>query len=116
MQNMYIHGGKPARRNLTVADLRAFKGAWIFSQVAAHTEPEGPAAAAAGGDIVAIDRPLTAEVREGAPEASMHAAVGLTGYRSEVAAVEAPFQAMNAGTDAVNTLHSQPMVAKLAEF
>ena len=25
MRNMYTHGGKPARRNLTVADLRAFK-------------------------------------------------------------------------------------------
>ena len=112
MRNMYIHGGKPARRYLAVADLHAFQGTWIFSQVAAHTEPVGPAAAAAGGDIVAIDRPLTAEVREGAPEASMHAAVGLTAYRSQIAAVEG----MDDGADAVNTLHCLPMVSKLAEF
>ena len=56
--------------------------------------------------------PLNSLKAWGAPEASMHAAVGLTAYRSEVAAIEAPFQAMNAGADAVNTLHSQPMVTK----
>ena len=116
MRKRYTHGGKPAWRNLTVADLRAFKETRIFSQVAAHTEADGSAAAAAGGDIVAIDRPLTAEVREGASEALMHATMGLTAYRSEVAAVEAAFQGMNAGADAVYTLHSQPMVTKLAEF
>ncbi len=109
---MYTHGGKPARRNLTVTDLRAFKGTRIFSQVAPHTDAEGSAAAAAGVDLVAIDRPLPAEVREGAPEASMHAAVGLTAYRSEVAA----FEAMNDGADAVDTLHRLPTVSKPAKF
>ena len=46
----------------------------------------------------------------------MHAAVGLTANRSEVAVVEAAFEAMNDGADAAYTLHSLPMVAKLAEF
>ena len=38
MRNMYTHGSKPDRRNLTVADLRAFKGTRFFSQVAAYSE------------------------------------------------------------------------------
>ena len=116
MQNIYTHGGKPARLNLTVADLRAFKTKRILSQAAAYTEADGPAAAAAGVDIDSTDRPLTAEVREGAPDAFMHAAVGQTPYRSAVAVVEAAFEAMNDGADAANTLHSLPMVPKLAEF
>ena len=116
MRNMYAYGGEPARRNLTVTGLRAFTAKRIFSQVAAYTETRDPAAAAAGVDIVAIDRSLTAEVREGEPEAFMHAAVGLTANRSEVAVVEAAFEAMNDGADAAYTLHSLPMVAKLAEF
>ena len=69
-----------------------------------YTEARGSAAAAAGVDIVAIDRSLTTEVREGAPEAFMHAAVGQTGYRRAVAVVEAAFEAMNDGADAANTL------------
>ena len=116
MRNMYAYGGEPARRNLTITGLPAFTAKRIFSQAAAYTEADGPAAAAAGVDIDATDRPLTAEVREGAPDAFMHAAVGQTGYRSAVAVVEAAFEAMNDGADAAYTLHSLPMVAKLAEF
>ena len=46
----------------------------------------------------------------------MHAAVGLTGYRSELPVVDAAFEAMNDGADAPYTLHSLPMAPKLAEF
>ena len=116
MRNMYAYGGEPARRNLAMTGLRAFTAKRIFSQVAAYTEAHSPAAAAAGVDIDATDRPLTAEVREGAPDAFMHAAVGQTGYRSEVAAVEAAFEAMNDGADAAYTPYSLPMVPKPAEF
>ena len=41
MQGRYTHGGKPARRNLTVAGLRTFKTKRIFVQVAAYTEAVG---------------------------------------------------------------------------
>ena len=116
MQGRYTHGRKPARRNLTVAGLRAFEAKRIFSQVAAYTEAHSPAAAAAGVDIDAIDRTLTAEVREGAPEAFTHAAAGPTACRSEVAVVEAAFEAMNGGADAAYTPYSLPMVPKPAEF
>ena len=116
MQDRYTHGRKPARRNLTVAGLRAFKAKRIFSQVAAYTEADSPAAAAAGVDIDATDRPLTAEVREGAPEAFTHAAAGPTAYRGAVAAAEAAFEAMNGGAYAAYTLHSLPMVPKPDEF
>ena len=116
MQGRYTHGGKSARRNLTVAGLRAFRAKRIFAQVAAYTEADSPAAAAAGVDIDASDRPLTVEVREGAPEAFTHAAAGPTACRSEVAVVEAAFEAMNDGADAVFTLHSLPMAPKPDEF
>ena len=116
MRNMYAYGGEPARRNLAMTGLRAFTAKRIFSQVAAYTETRGPAAAAAGVDTDATDRPLTAEVREGAPEAFKHAAAGPTACRSEVAAAEAAFEAMNGGADAAYTPYSLPMVPKPAEF
>ena len=109
---MCTHDGKPALRNLTAAELRAFKGTRIGSQVAAHANAEGSAAESAGIEVVAVDCPPRAEVREGAHEALIHAAVGLAPCRSEVAA----YEAMNDRAGAVYRPHSLPAILKLAEF
>ncbi len=116
MKNIYTFGGQPARRNLTVADLRAAKGKRVLTEVSAYTAEEGAAASAAGIDIIATDSPLTAEVRKGAPETFICTATSLTAYRSEGAVVEAAFEALHDGADSIYNLHSLGMVAKLAEF
>ena len=106
------HGGKPARRNLTAAELRELTGTRICSQVDAHTDADSSAVAAAGVDTVAIDRPRPVEARKGPPEAFMHAAVDLAPCRGEGAA----YEAMNDRAYAVHMPHSLPTVSRLAEF
>lgn len=116
MKNIYTFGGQPVRRNLTVADPQQTKGKNIFSQVTAYTTEEAGAAAEAGIDIVTTDSPMTEQVRMGAPETFIHTAIGLTGYRSENAVIEAAFEAMAAGPDADYTLHSLERVRALKEY
>ena len=57
MKNIYTFGGQPARRNLTVADLRAAKGKRVLTEVSAYTAEEGAAASAAGIDIICDRQP-----------------------------------------------------------
>ena len=116
MKRIYTYGGKPASRNLTIADLRAAKGKRKFTQVTASTADEAAAATEAGIDIITTESPLTAEIRKGAPETFLHTALMLTDNRSEGAVVDAAFGAMEDGADAVYTLRSLRMVSMLAEM
>ena len=114
MKKIYTFGGQPAYRNLTVADLRAEKGKKVFSQVTANTTEEAAAADEAGIDILTTNCPLTTTVRKGAPKTFLHTAIGLTDYRTNEAVIEAAYEAMAAGSDAVYTLHSLKMIEELA--
>ena len=116
MRRIYTYGGKPASRNLTIADLRAAKGKRKFTQVTASTADEAAAASEADIDIITTESPLTDEIRKGAPETFLHAALMLTDYRSEGAVIDAAFEAMEDGADAVYTLRSLRMVSMLAEM
>ena len=116
MRRIYTYGGKPASRNLTIADLRAAKGKRKFTQVTASTADEAAAASEAEIDIITTESPLTAEIRKGAPETFLHTALMLTDYRSEAAVIDAAFEAMEDGADAVYTLRSLRMVSMLAEM
>ena len=115
MRRIYTYGGKPASRNLTIADLRAAKGKRKFTQVTVSTADEAAAASEADIDIITTESPLTAEIRKGAPETFLHTALMLTDYRSEGAVIDAAFEAMEDGADAVYTLRSLRMVSMLAE-
>ncbi len=116
MRRIYTYGGKPASRNLTIADLRAAKGKRKFTQVTASTADEAAAASEADIDIITTESPLTDEIRKGAPETFLPAAFMLTDYRSEGAVIDAAFEAMEDGADAVYTLRSLRMVSMLAEM
>ena len=116
MRRIYTYGGKPASRNLTIADLRAAKGTRKFTQVTVANADEAAAAAAADIDIITTESPLTAEIRKAAPQTFLHTALMLTDYRSEAAVVDAAFEAMEDGADAVYTLRSLRMVSMLAEM
>ncbi|UWQ89569.1 3-methyl-2-oxobutanoate hydroxymethyltransferase [Rhodobacteraceae bacterium M382] len=116
MQNIYTFGGQPARRNWTVADLRAVKGKQVLTEVSAYTPAEAAAAEAAGIDVIATDCPLTADVRKGASETFVCAAPGLTNYRSDEAVIEAAFEALHDGADSVYCLHSLALIEKLAGY
>lgn len=116
MKNIFTFGGQPARRNLTIADLRAAKGKRTLTEVSAYSASQAKAAETAGIDIIATDAPLTAEIRKGAAETLVCTAISLTHYRSEAAVIEAAFEALHDGADSIYNLHSLSMVAKLAEF
>ena len=52
MKNIYTWDAKPARRNLTVADIKAKKGKEKLTQVTANTADEAHAAGEASIDTV----------------------------------------------------------------
>ena len=116
MRRIYTYGGKPASRNLTIVELPAAKGKRKFTQVTASTADEAAATSEADIDIITTGSPLTAEIRKGAPETFLPAAFMLTDYRSEEAVIDAAFEAMEDGTDAVYTLRSLRMSSMLAEM
>ena len=49
---IYTYGGKPARRNLTVAELITLKGKTRLSQTCPGTQEEAAACEAAGVDVL----------------------------------------------------------------
>ena len=116
MKSVFTYSGQPASRNLTVADLRAAKGKRKFTQVTAITSEEAAAASQAGIDIITTNSPLTSEVRKGAPELFLHTAIPLTDYTSESSVIDAAFEALGDGADAVYTLRGLRMVSILAEM
>ena len=52
MKNIYTWAAKPAKRTLTVADLKAAKGKRKFTQVTANSVEEADAAEKAGFDMI----------------------------------------------------------------
>ena len=52
MKNIYTWAAKPAKRTLTVGDLKAAKGKRKFTQVTANSVEEAEAAEKAGFDMI----------------------------------------------------------------
>ena len=52
MKNIYTWAAKPAKRTLTVADLKTAKGKRKFTQVTANSVEEAEAAEKAGFDMI----------------------------------------------------------------
>ena len=65
MKNIYTWSAKPTQRNLTVADLKSFKGKKKFTQVRANTFDEAFAAEKAGIDMIVANARNIIEVRKG---------------------------------------------------
>ena len=66
-KRIYTYGGRPARRNLTVADLVALKGGARLCQTCPATEEEAAACEAAGIDVLNTSDADLPAVRAGAP-------------------------------------------------
>ena len=65
MKNIYTWAAKPAKRTLTVGDLKAAKGKRKFTQVTANSVDEAAAAEKAGFDMIISNAKNVIPVREG---------------------------------------------------
>lgn len=113
-KRIYTYGGKPARRNFTVADLIALKGTTRLCQTCPATEEEAAACAAAGIDVLnTADADLPA-VRAGAPETFTIADLPMTSHPTPDDILRAAVRAGEVGADAVYTPRSLRTVEMLA--
>ena len=115
MKNVYTWAAKPARRTVTVGDLRAQKGKKIFTQVTANSEQEARAAEEAGFDMIAGSASKTAEVRKGSKNLFFTAALELHNYPTADDIMRGAFKALGEGADAVITPRSLDIVTMLAK-
>ena len=115
MKNMYTWAARPARRNLTVADMRAAKGERKLVQVTANTEEEASAAGEAGLDLIIGNVANVDAVRRGNDELFLTAALGLPEYPTQSDILRAAFGALERGADAIMTARSLEVVSMLAK-
>ena len=114
MKSIYTWDAKPARRNLTAADMRAAKGARKLTQTTANTAEEAAAAADAGIDLIMGNAQNTAAVREGALDLFFTAAVALPDHPTEADILRTAFAALKAGADSIYTARGPHIVEMLA--
>ena len=79
-RRIYTYGGKPARRNLTVADLVAFKGKTKLCQTCPATREESAACEAVGIDVLNTSDADLPAVRAGALETFTIADLPMTAH------------------------------------
>ena len=113
-QRIYTYGGKPARRNLTVADFVALKGIARLCQTCPATEEEAAACANAGIDVLNTSDSDLLAVRAGAPDTFTIADLPMTAHLTPCDILRAAVRAGEAGADAVYTPRSLRMVEMLA--
>ena len=111
---IYTYGGKPARRNLTVADLVALKGRARLCQTCPATAEEAAACEAAGIDVLNTSDADLPAVRAGAPETFTIADLPMTAHLTPDDILRAAVRAGEAGADAVYTPRSLRTVEMLA--
>jgi 3-methyl-2-oxobutanoate hydroxymethyltransferase len=115
MRRIYTYGGKPARRNLTVADIQANKAAGRkMTQVSAASEAEAAACAAMGIDLITIADTDIAAVRRGAPETFVTGSQTMTQYATPDEALAAAIRVAEQGADAIYTPRGLGIVETLA--
>ena len=111
---IYTYGGKPARRNFTVADMIALKGTARLCQTCPATEEEAAACEAVGIDVLNTSDADLPAVRAGAPETFTIADLPMTAHRTPDDILRAAVNAAEIGADAVYTPRSLRMVEMLA--
>ena len=80
MKNIYTWAAKPAKRTLTVGDLKAAKGKRKFTQVTANSVEEAEAAEKAGFDMIISNAKNVIPVREGSKNLFLTAALVLNEF------------------------------------
>lgn len=114
MKNIYTWNAQPAKRNLTIADMRAAKGKHRFVQTKVATAEEAAAAGEAGLDMLICTSPNVAEVRRGNDELFLTATIAWQKFVTEDEIMREAFRALAAGADAVLTARSLDVVTRLA--
>ena len=114
MKNIYTWDAKPARRNLTVADIKAKKGKEKLTQVTANTADEAYAAGEASIDMLNCDSKNVETVRKGNSELFLTAALVIPEYPTDSDLLRGAFKALALGADAVMTAKSMSIVSLLA--
>jgi len=114
LKRIYTYGGRPARRNFTVADMIALKGQVTLSQTCPATEEEAAACEAVGIDVLNTSDADYPAVRAGAPETFTIADLPMTAHQTPDDILRAAVRAAEAGADAVYTPRSLRTVEMLA--
>lgn len=117
MPAIYTFGGQPARRNLTLAELRKAKATGRKLTQANATRDvaeEAAAVAAAGIDILAVTTTRYTEAREAAPEIYTIATIGAPHIVTPEEVLREAFRVATAGADSVYTIRSLKIVEALA--
>ena len=114
-RRIYTYGGKPARRNYTVADMIALKGTVRLCQTCPATEEEAAACESVGIDVLNTSDANLPAVRAGAPETFTIADLPMTTYQTPDDILRAAVKAAENGADAVYTPRSLRTVEMLAK-
>ena len=115
MKNIYTWAAKPAKRTLTVGDLKAAKGKRKFTQVTANTIEEASAAEKAGFDMIISNAFNVKKAREGSKNLFLTAALILNKFVTNEDIMRGAFEALENGADAVMTPRSMNVVEMLAK-
>jgi len=115
MKNIYTWAAQPAKRTLTVADLKAAKGKKKFTQVTANSNEEADAAEKAGFDMIICQAKNVLKVREGSEHLFLTASLILNEYVTNEDIMRGAFKALENGADAVMTPRSMEVVEMLTK-
>lgn len=115
MKNIYTYGGRPARRNLTIACLQANKAAGRkMTQVSAINADEAGACAAMGIDLITIADHDIEDVRAAAPETFVTGSQTMVQYMTEDEALAAAIRCAEKGADAIFTPRGLKTIERLS--
>lgn len=115
MKNIYTFGGKPAQRNLTLADLRQAKAMGRkLVQANAMELAEAAAVGSAGIDIMSVSSLLYEGARAAAPHVYTIATIGAPHLVTPDDVLREAFRVAIAGADAIYTIRSLKIVEMLA--
>ncbi len=116
MKRIYTYGGQPAKRNLTVACLRANKAAGIkMTQVSAADATEAAACEKLGIDLITIADLDIEAVRAAAPHTFVTGSQTMTQYATEDMALAGAIWCAERGADAIYTPRGLSTVERLAK-
>ncbi len=117
MTPIYTFGGQPARRNLTLHDLRAAKaeGRKLTQANATRDIAEEAAAVAASGiDLLSVTSLRYEEARAAAPDQYIIATIGAAHLVTPDEVLREAFRVATAGADCIYTIRSLKIIEMLA--
>ncbi|HLQ17870.1 MAG TPA: hypothetical protein VK146_02735, partial [Tabrizicola sp.] len=117
MTPIYTFGGQPARRNLTLRDLRAAKaqGRKLTQANATRDIAEEAAAVAASGiDLLSVTSLKYDEARAAAPDQYIIATIGAPHLVTPDEVLREAFRVATAGADCIYTIRSLQIIEMLA--